>query len=54
MTGALWPPGPKISELTLRFLMDTGFYFSVDFTEVDNFEFGRNRGCDFALGNSNP
>ena len=42
----------KVTPITLLYFNDTGFYYSVDTTRHWKTYFGKNKGCNFAYGNS--
>lgn len=45
MTGSVWSSGLRISMLTLNLLVDSGFYFEIDFNNAYEMYFGKGDGC---------
>lgn len=56
MTASVLTQGLKVTGISLAFFLDSGFYYSVDTSKAETSVFGKNKGCNFAIGldNSSP
>ena len=50
MTSSVWLSGAKLTPITLYYFKDTGYYYDIDVSISVSPTYGKNKGCDFALG----